>query len=297
MQLFTLLAQHSYLAATAAAILGLCVGSFLNVVIYRTPMIMMREWRQESGQFWQTQDDLPKSCKDALIKACQSDSPISLSYPASSCLNCGHKIRFYENIPIVSWLFLKGKCASCQNHISMRYPLVELITAALSFLVVISLGATTQALFALVFLWILLALTGIDFDTQLLPDRLVYPLGMLGLFVNSNALFVSAKSSILGAIFGFLVFWVVARVYMLLKKREGMGFGDFKLMAAIGAWLGVGMLPLLVLLSAVFGTIFGGILVGFKRQTNFAFGPYIALAGLICMLWGESLLRWYLGQF
>lgn len=279
-------------------LLGLCVGSFLNVVIYRTPLIMKQEWRKETSTFWQEQQDLDPIHKSALKKASTNDMPMSLSFPPSACPTCQHKIRFYENIPILSWLFLKGQCSGCGSGISVRYPLVELITAILSVLVITHFGATWQGFSALIFTWILVALTGIDFDTQLLPDRLVYPLGMIGLFVNTQGLFVSPTSAIYGALFGFLVFWSVAALYALIKKQEGMGYGDFKLMAALGAWLGVSMLPLLVIISSVLGAVIGGALMVRRGGSQpFAFGPYIAIAGFVTLLFGEQIMHWYLGQF
>lgn len=296
--IFALLQQAPALSLGFAAVLGLCVGSFLNVVIYRVPLIMRQEWRKETVLFWQDEPDLADTHKNALQKTVEHDTPISLSFPPSGCPKCNHKIRFYENIPIISWLFLRGQCSGCGSGISVRYPLVELVTAILSILVVFHFGVTWQGISALVFTWILIALTGIDFDTQLLPDRLVYPLGMLGLFVNAQGFFISPASAIYGALFGFLVFWSVAALYALIKKREGMGYGDFKLMAALGAWLGVAMLPLLVIISSVLGAVIGGILMMRRGGSQpFAFGPYIAIAGFVTLLFGEQLMRWYLGQF
>lgn len=293
--LLFILQQSQLFTIVIVAALGLCVGSFLNVVIYRTPVIMQREWRKESAQFWQEAPDLEQPHKDALKKAVAQDVPISLSFPPSRCPKCHHAIRFYENIPVVSWLFLKGKCSGCHTPISARYPLVELITAVLSVLVIIILGSTIQGVLALVFTWLLVALTGIDFDTQFLPDRLVYPLGMIGLSANAFGVYTTPSSAILGGVCGFLFFYVIAKIYAILKKMEGMGFGDFKLLAAIGMWVGVSLVPMIVLLSAVLGLIIGGLMVGFSRHKHFAFGPYIAIAGYIALLFGEPILKWYLG--
>lgn len=290
---YILITEES-IALALAGLLGLCVGSFLNVVIYRIPVIMRQEWRKESAIFWQDEPDLTYPHKQALMQATQNTQTITLSFPPSRCPKCSHKIGALENIPILSWLFLKGKCKGCKTPISMRYPLVELTTALLSFLVIYQLGATTQGLLGLFFTWILIALTGIDWDTQLLPDRLVYPLGMLGLGANAFGLFTSTSSSVFGVLIGFLVFYLIAKIYMLLTKKEGMGFGDFKLLAALGAWFGIEALPMIVLLSSVSGVLIGGSLVGFKKSKVFAFGPYLALAGFVYLLWGKSIMSWYL---
>lgn len=295
--LFTFLLGFPWLVVFVIAVLGLCVGSFLNVVIYRTPLMMRREWRFESAHFWQD-EPLDTAHKTALLDAIKNDTPISLSYPASRCPICSHKIRWFENIPIISWLFLKGRCSSCGTAISSRYPLVELGTAILSVLVIVVLGASAQGLSALIFTWILIALAGIDFDTQLLPDRLVYPLGMLGLAVNTQGLFVTPIASIWGALLGFLSLWSVATLYALLTKKQGMGHGDFKLLAALGAWLGISMLPLIILLSSVIGTVVGIILMRVHGGSKpFAFGPYIAIAGFVALLFGQDLTGWYLGLY
>ncbi|MDO4249991.1 MAG: A24 family peptidase [Moraxella sp.] len=297
-ELFTLLQQSPATAMVIVAILGLCVGSFLNVVIHRTPLIMHKEWRHESAHFWQDEPDLAQSHKDALLHTIQHDTPLTLSFPPSRCPTCNHQIRWFENIPVISWLALKGKCSCCNTPISIRYPLVEITTALLSVFVIALLGITTQGVAALVFTWILVALTGIDFDTQLLPDRLVYPLGMIGLAVNTQSLFVSPTSAIWGGILGFLSLWSVATLYSLLMKKQGMGHGDFKLLAALGAWLGASMLPLIILLSSLIGAIIGVILMRVHGSSKpFAFGPYIAMAGMIALLFGQDILGWYLGQF
>lgn len=289
-----MLLTEEIVALALAALLGLCVGSFLNVVIYRTPVIMRQEWRKESAIFWQDEPDLAPLHKQALMDATHNKQTITWSFPASHCPKCNHKIGALENIPLLSWLFLKGKCRGCHTPISIRYPMVELVTAVLSFLVIYQLGATIQGLLGLFFTWILIGLTGIDWDTQLLPDRLVYPLGMLGLGANAFHLFASPSSSILGGLMGFLAFYVIAKICLLLLKKEGMGFGDFKLLAALGAWFGAEALPMIVLLSSVSGVLIGGTLVGFKKGKVFAFGPYLALAGFVYLLWGQDVMSWYL---
>lgn len=299
MEFFTLLQTSTTLALTTTFVLGLCVGSFLNVVIHRTPLIMKYRWRKECVEFFDEQADFTPELKDQLKTAIANDTPISLSYPPSRCPKCSHQIRAHENIPVLSWLvLLRGKCSGCGNPISMRYPLVELITALLSVLVIYTLGANLVGVLGLIYLWILIALTGIDFDTKLLPDSLVFPLGMVGILANTQGIFTSPTSAILGGLFGFLFFWGVAKIYALIRRIDGLGAGDFKLLGAIGAWLGVGMLPLLVLISAVFGSVVGiALMIKRGESRTFAFGPYIAIAGVIALLWGHDLMTWYLNLY
>lgn len=293
-----LLQQSQSFAVVIVGVLGLCVGSFLNVVIHRTPLIMRQEWRLESAEFWQHESDLADPHKLALKNAVQNDGRLTLSFPPSRCPTCNHKITWAENIPVASWLWLKGKCKGCAAPISFRYPLVEVSTALLSILAIVVLGVNAQGLLALPFVWLLIALTGIDFDTQLLPDRLVYPLGMLGLAINTQSVFVSPTAAMWGALLGFLSLWSVATLYALLTKKQGMGHGDFKLLAALGAWLGAGMLPMIILLSSFIGAIVGVLLMRVQGSSKpFAFGPYIAMAGIVALLFGNDIMAWYLGQF
>lgn len=296
MNMFAFLSQNMSLALVVAGVFGLCVGSFLNVVIHRTPLIMKREWRKECAEFLSNEPDIHPKVKEHLNIVIGNDTPISLSFPPSRCPNCHHKIRAYENIPLISWLvLLRGKCSGCGTSINIRYPLVELITALLSIVVIYTLGANMAGAMALIYLWILIALTGIDFDTQLLPDRLVFPLGMIGLAVNTQNIFTSLSSAVWGGLLGFLSFWSVAKLYATITKKDGMGAGDFKLLGAIGAWLGAGMLPFIVLLSALLGSVVGLILMKKSGESKpFAFGPYIAIAGVIALLWGQDVMNWYL---
>lgn len=297
-ELLNILQQSQLLTVVIVGVLGLCVGSFLNVVIHRTPLIMYQENRRYSAEYWCNETDLPQIHKDGLYDYIKDEVPISLSFPASRCPNCGHQIRWFENIPIVSWLILRGACSDCGNPISFRYPFVEIITAILSIATILILGTTVQGFAALPFVWILIALTGIDFDTQLLPDRLVFPLGMIGLAINSFGYFVSPFSSLWGALLGFLSLWSVTALWALLFKKQGMGHGDFKLLAAIGAWLGAGMLPLMILLSSVIGAIVGGVLMARSGESRpFAFGPYIAIAGIVALFWGQPIIDWYLSFY
>ena len=269
----------------AVGLLSLCIGSFLNVVIYRTPKMMEQEWRQDCHMFLHPEQ--------AII----DESKLTLSKPASTCPKCSTEIRWYQNIPVISWLILRGKCGSCQNPISIRYPLIELLTALASLVIVSVFGPTLQMLFGLLLTWMLIALTFIDFDTQLLPDRYTLTLAALGLGINSYAIYISPTSAIWGYIIGFLCLWIVYYLFKIVTGKEGMGYGDFKLLAALGAWMGPLMLPLIVLLSSLVGAIIGIILLKIRKENQpFAFGPYIAIAGWIAFIWGEPIMKAYLGQ-
>lgn len=289
-----LLQQSPLLAMVAVGILGLCVGSFLNVVIHRMPLMMEQHFLAESR--FALQDELQPALKAKYeLTDYLPEKPITLSRPASRCPQCNHQIRWYENIPVVSWLALRGKCSKCHNPIGVRYPLVEIITAILSVLVVIQFGVTLQALMALFLVWTLIALTGIDFDTQLLPDRLTLPLAGLGLVANAFGLFITPTQAIWGYVIGFLCLWLVYILFLVITGKRGMGHGDFKLLAALGAWLGPLMLPIIILLSSVVGAIVGIVLMKRAGESKpFAFGPYIAIAGIIALLYGKSIMQWYL---
>ena len=268
----------------AVGFLSLCIGSFLNVVIYRTPKMMEQEWQQECQMLLHPEQ--------ALI----DHSKLTLSKPASTCPKCHTSIRCYQNIPIISWLVLRGKCGSCQNPISIRYPLIELLTLVCSLTVVAVFGASVQMILGLIFTWVLIALTFIDFDTQLLPDRFTLPLAALGLGINSFAIYTTATAAIWGYLIGFLCLWVVYYLFKLITGKEGMGYGDFKLLAALGAWMGPLLLPLIVLLSSVVGAIIGIVLMKMRGENQpFASGPYIAIAGWIAFLWGDQIMKVYLG--
>ncbi len=269
----------------AIGVLSLCVGSFLNVVIYRTPKMMEQEWHTEC--------QLLLHPEQAII----DEEKLSLSRPASTCPKCKTPIRWYQNIPVVSWLALRGKCGSCQNPISIRYPFIELLTAVCSLIVVAVFGPTLQMVFGVFLTWMLITLTFIDFDTQLLPDRFTLTLGALGLGINSFNIYTSATSAIWGYIIGFLCLWIVYYLFKVITGKEGMGYGDFKLLAALGAWMGPLLLPLIVLLSSIVGAIIGIILLKVRKENiPFAFGPYIAIAGWIAFLWGNQIMKIYLGQ-
>ena len=275
-------------APFGALLLGLVVGSFLNVVILRLPRRMQAE--------------LAEACADLRNEQAEPlpNRWFGLDYlitPASTCPHCGHAIRAWENIPVVSYLLLRGRCSNCLTPISMRYPLVEAVTGLLSLGVVLHFGATPAALAALILLWGLVALTVIDLDEQLLPDQLTLPLLWLGLLVNIDGLFTDLTSAVIGAAAGYLSLWLVFQVFRLITGREGMGYGDFKLLAVFGAFLGWQMLPLVILLSSLIGAIVGiGLIVlrGRDRQIPIPFGPYLAAAGFVALLWGEQINRGYL---
>ena len=280
-----LLVSNSAALYIFVGVLSLCVGSFLNVVIYRTPKMMEQEWKQECQLMLHPEQPLIDETK------------ISLSHPASTCPKCQSPIRWYQNIPVISWLALRGRCGTCHNPISKRYPLIELLTAICSLIVVYTFGPSMQMIFGILFTWVLIALTFIDFDTQLLPDRFTLTLAALGLGVNSYNIYTTATAAIWGYIIGFLCLWIVYYLFKIITGKEGMGYGDFKLLAALGAWMGPLMLPLIVLLSSCVGAIIGIILLKVRKENlPFAFGPYIAIAGWIAFLWGEQIMKVYLGH-
>lgn len=272
------------LYVSVAALLGLMVGSFLNVVIHRLPRMMEREWREQ--------------CSTLDGEEAPPATPYNLVVPRSACPSCGHQISAWENVPVISWLFLRGRCAHCKTLISARYPIVEALTGIISGYVAWHFGFGATALAALLFTWALIALTFIDFDTQLLPDSITQPLIWLGLLLNLNGFFTSLNEALIGAVAGYLSLWSVYWLFKLATKKEGMGYGDFKLLAAIGAWLGWQILPLVILLSSLVGAVVGISLIlfaGHGRQIPIPFGPYLAGGGLIAMLWGKQITQAYLG--
>ena len=267
-------------AALAAALFGLLVGSFLNVVIYRIPAMMQRE--SDNYVAAETGKEPPHTER------------FNLMVPRSRCGHCGHQITAMENIPVISWLALRGKCSACKAPIPARYPAIELFTAIVSGLLVWTFGSGAMGLATLLFAWLLIAMTFIDFDTQLLPDDLTYPLLWAGLLVNINGTFVPLQDAVIGAAAGYLVLWAVYWLFKLVTGKEGMGYGDFKLLAALGAWLGWAMLPTIILLSSIVGAVVGISLILFAkrgRDKPIPFGPYLAAAGLIALFYGEQLSR------
>ena len=280
------LSANPTLFVILTGLLGAFIGSFLNVVIYRFPLRLQQEWKTECRSLL----DLKESGEEEKV-------PEDIIRSRSRCPHCGHQITALENIPLLSYLFLRGRCSACQQRISWRYPVVEVLTAALSGLVAWYFGVTWQTLFVLVFVYGLIALSFIDFDHHLLPDKLIYPLLWLGLLVNSRGLLTDFHSSLYGAVAGYLILWTVYQLFRLLTDKEGMGYGDFKLLALVGAWLGWQMLPVVILLASLVGAIVGiaGILLlGRDRQIPIPFGPYLSVAGLIALLEGQALITSYL---
>lgn len=274
--------EPAYLIALAL-VFGLVIGSFLNVVIHRLPRMLEREWRQQCAEFEG--------------KTSPAEAVYNLVVPRSACPACGHRIAWYENIPILSFLLLKGRCAGCGSPIPWRYPVVELITGALFAVVVWQFGGDGRALAALVLLALLIALTFIDLDTYLLPDNLTLLLLWLGLAVNLQGLFVPIEQAVIGAMAGYLSLWSVYWLFKLATGKEGMGYGDFKLLAALGAWLGWKMILPILLASSIVGALIGiGLILfaGRDRARPIPFGPYLVLGGVVCLFWGPALIRLYL---
>jgi len=263
--------------------LGLIVGSFINVVILRLPKMMEQGWQRD--------------CCEVLDQPAPVQEPISLSHPGSHCPGCGVAIKPWQNIPVISWLVLRGRCAQCGMGISVRYPAVELITGVLSGLVAWHFGFGIEALSALALIWMLVALTGIDIDTQLLPDSITLPLLWLGLAVNLFAVWTPLSSAVIGAMLGYGSLWSVYWLFKLVTGKEGMGYGDFKLLGALGAWFGWQAVPLMILLSSFVGAALGIAILLSKRQgrdTPMPFGPYLAGAGLLTLFFGDTLITEYL---
>jgi len=278
-----------FLAAPAvftsvAAVFGLAVGSFLNVVIHRLPKMMERDWHAQ--------------CAELRGEAPPQHPRYNLATPRSSCPACGHQITALENVPVVSYLWLRGKCSTCGAKIGTRYPVVELATAVLTAYAAWRFGFSLAALGAALFTWATIALAFIDQETGLLPDDLTLPLIWIGLMLNLGGAFTPLGEAVVGAAAGYLSLWLVYWAFKLLTGKEGMGYGDFKMNAAVGAFLGWKVLPMVILLSSVVGLAFGGLqMLAARRRWDggfrFHFGPYLAIAGIVALYWGEPILRWY----
>lgn len=282
---------------------GLLVGSFLNVVVHRLPLMLKRDWRGQALEVireWAQESDAPEALKQMSPALGQVEAPTArytLVVPRSACPACGRPIRAIENIPVLSYLALRGRCAGCKTRISPRYPVVEALAGVVSAYIGWRFGFTVAALGALVFAWALIAAAFIDFDTQLLPDDITLPLLWFGLALNLWGTYTSLSSAVIGAIAGYLVLWSVYWLFRLATGKEGMGFGDFKLLAAIGAFLGWKMLPAVILLSSLVGAVVGILLIVLARHGRHVpipFGPYLAAAGLIALFWGDTINRTYL---
>jgi len=288
-----LLSQSPLLFTAVIFAFALVIGSFLNVVIYRLPLMMEREWREQCAELEKMEpaSSLPTG-------------PFNLIVPSSHCPACGADVRVWQNIPVISYLLLRGQCANCKRSISARYPLVELLTAVLAALCAWRFGIGWEALMAVVLTFALVAISMIDAETQLIPDSIVLPLMWLGLGMSlfhpvagSDTLFIAPRDAIVGAIAGYLSLWSVYQLFKIVTGKEGMGYGDFKLLAALGAWLGWQQLPMIILMSAVVGAIVGLSLMAIRnhdRSVPIPFGPYLAAAGWITMLWGDLIKRAYL---
>ena len=284
MNLIDVLRESASLLIAATFILGLLVGSFLNVVILRLPRILEREWRNSAREILELGPE-PQT------------EPAGLVLPPSSCPACGHRIRPWENIPLLSWLLLRGRCSGCGTAISIRYPLVELTAGVLSAVIAWKFGWGPELAAGLLLTWSLIALSGIDFDHHLLPDAITLPVLWLGLLLSLVPVFSDPRSAIIGAIAGYLSLWTVYHLFRLITGKEGMGYGDFKLLAMLGAWLGWAALPLIILLSAAVGAVVGIIMIlalGRDRQLPIPFGPYLAGAGWLALLWQDELVNLYL---
>ena len=282
--LLTSLQQSPFLLICLVFVLGLMVGSFLNVVIYRLPVMMQTGWRRECLEFLQ-------------LPAEEAGEPLNLLWPGSRCPVCKTQIKAYQNIPILSYVLLGGKCGHCSSPISLRYPLIEMFTGIGSALVAWHFGYGPAMLFALLLTWSLIALSFIDIDQQLLPDSITLPVLWLGLFLSLFSLYTDSQASIIGAVAGYLSLWCVYQLFKLLTGKEGMGYGDFKLLALLGAWLGWQYLPLIILLSSLVGAVIGLTMIVFRRHDAgrpIPFGPYLAAAGWLAMIYGSEINRLYL---
>ena len=272
--------------AAAGLIFGLLIGSFLNVVILRLPQQLNDDWQRDS--------------RDFLGLEPVSTEPVTLSKPASRCTSCGVSIKPHHNIPVFSYLFLRGRCKACAAYISIQYPLVELLSGLIATFFVFQYGLSAITLYSLILSYSLLVLTGIDLHEKLLPDQITLPLLWIGLFANLSGTFVPLSEAVIGAIAGYLSLWLVFWIFKMITGKEGMGYGDFKLLAALGAWMGWQILPMVILLSTAVGAVVGiaGIIfAGHEREATIAFGPFLAMAGWIAFVWGDKILSGYLAIF
>jgi len=283
MEVIALLRENTTFFLIVVGLFSLLVGSFLNAAIYRIPIMLQQGWREECQELFGGDDNEISS---------ESSQKFNLFVPRSQCPTCGHMITAIENIPVISYLFLRGKCSSCKTKISIQYPIIEILTALISVFVAYKVGFGWQTLAALLFTWVLITLSLIDAKTMLLPDNLTLPLMWLGIAVNYQSLFVDLKSSVLGAMIGYMSLWCMFHLFRLLTGKEGMGYGDFKILAAIGAWGGWQILPFTVFASSLIGAIAGITLMlvqGKKESQPIPFGPWLALAGFIGFIWRDEI--------
>jgi leader peptidase (prepilin peptidase) / N-methyltransferase len=287
LELIAVLQQTPLLAIAVGFLLSLLVGSFLNVVIHRVPIMLERDWAEQAAEFTAAASDQPATEKEQ-----GTYQRFNLFTPRSRCPNCSHQITALENIPVVSWLMLRGKCSGCKAPISVRYPAIELITGLLGALAIAFFGVTWAGFGALILTWTLVALTCIDIDTQLLPDNMTLPLLWIGLLFNLFGVFAPLKDAVLGAMLGYLILWTIYWLFKLITGKEGMGYGDFKLLGALGAWFGWQKIPAIILLSSAVGTIIGiGLMIAAKRgkEVPIPFGPYLAGAGFLTLYFSQPL--------
>ncbi len=288
MLLIQLLQTQPVFFAIAMALLGLIVGSFLNVVIYRLPKMMEHDWHEQCCDLLKIKNEKRK------------EQQVSLMFPGSSCPACHHKITALENIPVISYLYLKGRCKSCKTKISPQYPIIEILTGITSAYVVWHFGFTLQALFAVLLTWALICLSIIDLEHSLLPDDITLTFLWLGLACNIFGIFTDIYSSLIGAMLGYSVLWIIFMSFKIVTGKEGMGYGDFKLLSLLGAWFGWQCLPLVILLSSIAASLIGIAMIIFRgreKSAAFPFGPYLAIAGWITLIWGEELIGTYLNSF
>ncbi|BAJ00226.1 prepilin peptidase [Shewanella violacea] len=298
-ELITILSHNLWLFSAIAFIFAAVIGSFLNVVIHRFPVMMKREWQQECNQYLnEYHKELIDPISNELERAIDGyPEKYNLIVPGSACPKCKTDIKPWHNLPVIGWLMLQGKCASCSSPISARYPIIELLTGLAVAFLALHFGPTLEFAFATVLTFVLIALTGIDLDEMLLPDQLTLPLLWLGLIINLDSTFASPSDALIGAAAGYLSLWSVFWAFKLLTGKDGMGYGDFKLLAVFGAWFGWQLLPQIILLSSIVGAVVGIMLIISKRLNKgnpIPFGPYIALAGWIAMIWGNNINTWYL---
>ena len=293
MAIIDLLSASPPILVSICVVLGLLIGSFLNVIVYRLPIVMERDWKQQCYDYLEIENAEPRAHLTS-----EKFEVFNLWKPDSHCLECNHEIRVWENIPVLSFVLLGGKCSKCKMSISVRYPSVEVVTGILSGLVAYTFGATWLTLAVLILTWSLVVLTLIDFDHQLLPDVITLPLLWLGLLVNTLdfGFGVSLEEAVIGAIAGYSILWAIYWVFKLSTGKEGMGYGDFKLLSALGAWMGWKSLLLIIGLSSIVCAILGLIMILAKRSDKsmpIPFGPFLAGAGFIMLIWGPQISSFY----
>jgi len=299
MNIDTFILFHPYYYFAIIGLFGLAIGSFLNVVIVRLPQMLQQSWKAQSIEY--LLEDHPKVIASSFVPSEKTSEPtFNLFLPRSHCPSCKTPLKIWHNIPLLSFLLLKGQCAHCKKKISWRYPTIEFITALLSVIVAMHFGFSWQTLFALILTWVLILLSMIDFDHKILPDDIMIPMIWLGLFTSLFGIFLSPKDAILGAVMGYGSLYLLYQAFKLITGKEGMGFGDFKLLSLLGAWLGWQSLPMILIFSSFLGATYGLILIfftGHNRDVPIPFGPYLAGAGWLSLIWGNTLTQWYLTLF